>query len=92
MMNKRKLQHELLSDLTYSISEVLDYTDLSPTEQLSFVTSKISNANALAAQQDLRNTVIGLSRIRMELNRLQGIQKSHRIPTRIKDIISTIKW
>jgi len=91
-MNKRKQQHLLLSDLTYSISEVLDFTDLSPEEQLSFVTGKIINANALARQQDLCNTVTGLSRIRLELNRLKGIQKSHKIPTRIKDIISTIKW
>ena len=91
-MNKRELQHELLSDLTYSISEVFHYTDFTPTEQLSFVVAKIRNSKVDAEQLDLRNTVNGLASITERLNNLRGMKKTHKLPTRIKSIIEDIKW
>lgn len=91
-MNKRELQHELLSDLTYRISETLHYTDFTPTEQLSHVVSTIRNAKVDAEQQGLTNTVNGLTSITERLSRLKGMKKTHKLPTRIQSIIEDIKW
>ena len=86
-------QDEMISNLIFDINSILLLNDYNKVSEL--VDNVISQTNIYSVYADkyAYNKVITITdEITIRINQIKNIQKQHLIPTRIKDIISTIKW